>query len=265
MTREYLSFLKNILLDKKYRANHLEFRRLSKLARYTPTTTDILERPVEIVDTSSFFGMYREIFENEIYKFKTDSETPLIIDGGANIGLSIIYLKTLYPNAKIIAFEPDEKVFQTLQRNLQSFDVSNVELYQAALWSANTSLSFVAEGSDSGRLGNAEKAESITVEARRLKEFLAQKVDFLKLDIEGAELEVLEDCVDELKNVANLFVEYHSFVEQPQKIDRLFNILLTAGFRVNAHPCNTGKSPLCERNIYLGMDFQMNIFAYREA
>src|SRR5215213_8336724 len=99
MTGEYLSFLKNFLLDKKYRARHLESRRLSKLPRYTKTTTNLLEKPLEIVDASSFFGIYREVFENEIYKFKSASENPLIIDGGSNIGLSVIYLKSLYPNA----------------------------------------------------------------------------------------------------------------------------------------------------------------------
>jgi FkbM family methyltransferase len=264
MTREYLSFLKNFVVDKKYRAAHLEFRRLSKLARYTKTSTNLLEKPIEIVDTSSFFGMYREIFENEVYKFKSTSETPLIIDGGSNIGLTVIYLKSLYPNAKIIAFEPDENVFQVLKRNLHSFDINDVELHQAALWSENTVLTFMAEGADSGRVVNAEEAKNVKVNAVRLKEFLNQKIDFLKLDIEGAELEVLEDCVEDLKNVENLFVEYHSFADLPQKIDRLFNILLASGFRVNAHPCNPGKSPLCERKTYLGMDFQMNIFAYRK-
>ena len=73
MTREYLSFLKNLLSDQKYRAKHLEFRRLSKLPRYTKTTTNLLEKPVEIVDNSSFFGIYQEVFENEVYKFKSNS------------------------------------------------------------------------------------------------------------------------------------------------------------------------------------------------
>ncbi len=265
MTREYLNFLQNFLVNKKYRATHLEFRRLSKLPRYTKTTTNLLEKPIEIVDTSSFFGMYKEIFENEIYKFKSTSETPLIIDGGANIGLSVIYIKSLYPNAKIIAFEPDENVFQVLKKNLHSFEIGDVELHQAALWSENTELTFMAEGADSGRVVKTEEAKTVKVKALRLKDFLTAKIDFLKLDIEGAELEVLEDCVEDLKNVENLFVEYHSFADLLQKIDRLFNILLSSGFRVNAHPCNTGKSPLCERHSYLGMDFQMNIFAYREA
>jgi hypothetical protein len=146
---------------------------------------------------------------------------------------------------------------------LHSFGIDDVELYQAALWSENTDLTFMPEGADSGRVVNVEEAKTVKVKAVRLKEFLNQKIDFLKLDIEGAELEVLEDCLAELKNVENLFVEYHSFADLPQKIDRLFNILLSAGFRVNAQSFNTGKSPLCERKIYLGMDFQMNIFAHR--
>ncbi len=265
MTREFLSFLQNFLSDKKFRAGHLEMRRLSGLPRYTKTVTNLLGKPLEIVDNSSFFGMHKEIFGNEIYKFKSNSQTPFIIDGGSNIGLSIIYLKNLYPKARITAFEPDENLFRVLQRNLRSFGIEDVELHRAALWSENTELTFIAEGADSGRITSAGEAQTVQVKAVRLKDFLTQKIDFLKLDIEGAELEVLEDCVEPLKKVENLFVEYHSFAGKPQKIDRLFNILLASGFRVNAHPCGTEKSPLFERKTYLGMDFQMNIFAYREA
>src|SRR5687768_13825672 len=97
MTREYIEFLKRFLLDSEFRSKHLEFRRLSRLPRYFQTTTNLLGKPVEIVDNQSFIAIYREVFENEIYKFKSDSETPFIIDGGSNIGLSVIYLKTLFP------------------------------------------------------------------------------------------------------------------------------------------------------------------------
>jgi FkbM family methyltransferase len=264
MTREYLKFLYKFLADRNYRAKHLEFRRLSRLPRYTPTTTNLLGNPVELVDTSSFFGIYSEVFENETYKFKSKREAPFIIDGGANIGLSVIYLKTLYPQAKILAFEPDADLFQVLQRNLKSFAINDAELHQSALWSENTELTFMAEGTDSGRVVHTENIKTVQVKAVRLKDFLTRKIDFLKLDIEGAELVVLEDCSAELKMVENLFVEYHSFDDQPQKIGRLFELLIAAGFRVSAHPCNIDKSPLYERKSYLGMDFQMNIFAYRE-
>ena len=63
---------------------------------------------------------------------------PFIIDCGANIGLSVIYLKNLYPDAEIVAFEPDEQNFQLLQKNIASFGFKNVEARKEAVWTENT-------------------------------------------------------------------------------------------------------------------------------
>lgn len=265
MTKEYILFLRRMLLDVNFRHRHLELRRLTRMPRYSPATTDILGKPLEIVDNTSFFAMYDEIFENKIYRFAAKSDSPRIIDGGANIGMSAIFFKTLYPKAKVIAFEPDNGVHQVLKKNLASFGFEDIEVHEAALWSENTELSFLSEGADSGRVADTTDLQEVSVKAVRGKDFLLEHVDFLKLDIEGAELEVLEDCFDVLQNVDNLFVEYHSFAGKPQTVGRLFEILIDAGFRIKGSVPNMPKSPFCDRGQYLGMDFLMNVFAYREA
>ena len=68
----------------------------------------------------SFADMVEEIFEQEIYKFKTDSEIPYIIDAGANIGLSMLYFAENFPSAQIICFEPDKVIFSILKENMGS-------------------------------------------------------------------------------------------------------------------------------------------------
>lgn len=263
MTREYLLFLKRFLIDRRFRHNHLEMRRLSKLPRYCRTTTDIIGKRIEIVDNTSFFAIYEEIFHKEIYRFKSHTETPRIIDGGANIGLGSIYFKLLFPRATVIAFEPDPEVCSVLRSNLASFGFDDVQVREEALWSREGKLSFLVDGADSGRLDDQKGDSSVSVKATRAKDLLDQPVDFLKLDIEGAELEVLEDCSDALGNVENLFVEYHSFARKPQKIDRLFQILAEAGFRTKASTPSAQDRPFEERGEYLGMDFVMNIYAFR--
>ena len=65
----------------------------------------------------------------------------------------------------------------------------------------------------------------------RLRNLLERKVQLLKLDIEGAELEVLRDCGARLQNVERLFVEHHSFLGRPQQLGEFFGILEAAGFR----------------------------------
>ena len=102
-----------------------------------------------------------------------------------------------------------------------------------AVWIADTSLSFHAEGADGGRIESPEATTdgSFTVDACDLRSFLQEPIDFLKMDIEGAEVDVLMHCVNDLSNVSNLFVEYHSYANQPQRFNELANVLTDAGFR----------------------------------
>ena len=66
---------------------------------------------LKIPDSASYLSSREEIFDQQIYRFNTSNSKPYIVDCGANIGLSIIYFKQLFPNAEIVAFEPDEKIF----------------------------------------------------------------------------------------------------------------------------------------------------------
>jgi FkbM family methyltransferase len=243
----------------------LALRRIKQRRRYEPFETQLLGHPLQVVDSLSFYYSFKEIFERQIYSFVSNAETPRIIDGGANIGLSILFFKQLYPHASIIGFEPDPRVFRTLQRNVATFQLMDVELVNAALWSTNTTLDFKAEGADAGTIVNAEGKASVAATAVRLRDYLRNPVDMLKLDIEGAEVEVLQDCGDRLEGVQNLFVEYHSFVNQPQRLDELLTVLRRAGLRVQIHTQFSSPRPLRDRPVQLGMDLRLNVFGYREA
>ncbi|HEY9295152.1 MAG TPA: FkbM family methyltransferase, partial [Phormidium sp.] len=219
-----------------------------------------------VVDSASFVSMYDEIFQKEIYKFTCDHESPLIVDCGSNIGLSIIYFKKIFPHSKILAFEPDRKVFQVLNSNIASFDFTNIKVINKAVWHSETTLEFMSEGADGGRVveTDGQNFSKYSVETVRLRDYLQGAVDFLKIDIEGAEIEVLQDCKDLLHNVSNLFIEYHSFVDRPQAIHLLTSILFEAGFRVHIHPSIISPHPFVSRIIHMEMDMQLNVFAYRD-
>lgn len=259
----------NFIRHQDYRDSYnkqQEINRLKKLPRYEEGNTDALfQKTVYFKDSASFSFIYDEIFEKEIYKFKSKTKTPYIIDAGANIGLGVIYFKQLYPNAEIVAFEPDEKVFETLEKNVISFDLNNVQLIKKGLWNEETTLRFHSEGADAGRLAiETDTQEIVEIQTIRLREFLNKPVDMLKIDIEGAETKVLEDCKDLLHNVQYLFVEYHSFINQEQELHKLLNILNGAGFRYNIqHIGILSQTPFVEINSFLEMDLQLNIFAYR--
>jgi FkbM family methyltransferase len=233
--------------------------------RFVKAAIPFLGKQLMIVDIASFRFMEQEIFCKQIYKFTCKNPQPFIIDAGANIGLSVIYFKQLYPDCEILAFEPDKNVFDALRLNVQSFGLNNVELIPKALWDELTTLQFYAEGADGGRIAvHGESAQLDVVPTIRLRQFLNRKVDFLKIDIEGAEIRVLEDCKDLLNNVERIFLEYHSFKGEEQSLHRILDILQGAGFRYNIkHTGVFSNHPFEEINSYMGMDLQLNIFAYR--
>ena len=217
-----------------------------------------------MLDGESYLYTHSEIFEREIYRFESSSPSPLIIDGGANIGLSVIYFKTLFPQSRVIAFEPDPDIFRVLERNCATF-APDAELVAKGLWSRETALSFVQDASEAGHIAynGTDPSKLITIPTVRLRDYLDQHVDMLKLDIEGAETEVLTDCADKLGNVERIFVEYHSFVGQPQSLHTVTGILAAAGFRVQVQSINVCPHPFIERPVYFGMDMQLNIYGYR--
>ena len=71
-----------------------------------------------------------------------------------------------------------------------------------------------------------EIVEKNNVRCVRLNDLLNEEIDFLKIDIEGAELPVLKDCSDNLKNVKNLFVEYHGKYDEMFKLNEILEILV---------------------------------------
>ena len=251
-------------ISPSYRKEYDEYQRLIHLPRYTETTTTLLGKEIKVPDAASFLFMKKEIFDQEIYRFNSATETPYVVDCGANIGLSIIYFKTLFPEANIIGFEPDSKIFDILTHNLQVAGWRDVVLHKYAVWSNKTTLRFSAEGADGGRIEAEDTSAKERVEAIRLKEYINQPIDFLKIDIEGAETEIIEDCKDQLHFVRNMFIEYHSFVNRPQTLDRILSIIKESGFRFYIHtPGLHSKQPFIHVQESLGMDMQLNIYCIR--
>jgi FkbM family methyltransferase len=226
----------------------------------------------EIKVPNAFWHLHslNEIFIEETYKFKTSNPSPLIIDCGSNIGLSIIYFKINHPHARVIGFEPDPNIFELLENNLKQFDFSNVEINNQAVWIKDDEIIFNAIGDLGGTLSftekiNQEYSNEIVVKAIRLKNLLREnKVDFLKIDVEGAEFELLDDCFDELINVENIFIEYHRLKGKNIQVGSFISKLEEKGFRIYIKEAwNNLPNPYCHKDFAPMYDLQLNIFGYR--
>ena len=285
LNEQEVIFTKDLIEDKKYlrkvkqymnninklgnnkRFSDEDYKLLQNTPRFTEVSVSFFDNKIKIPDSASSLFLNRELFGLEIYKFETDKNNPLIIDCGANIGFSIIYFKTLYPNSKIIAFEPDQKIFEYLTYNINSFDFGNIELINKGLWKEKTTLKFYSEGADGGRIAIENDMNNIIqIETVKLSKYLQNnEVDFLKIDIEGAETEVLFECQDELKNVKNLFIEYHSFANEKQTLSIILDILEKNDFRYYIDRTSVKSNhPFCNISTYEGFDNQLNIFGYRK-
>lgn len=243
-----------------------ELRNLSGLPRYTKGEFTWDETKLQFPDAASFVFTYKEVFGKEIYRFETSNKTPLIIDCGANIGLSVIYFKILHPGARVIAFEPERSIFGYLQQNTGALKLAGIELINKAVWKQDEVLVFNNEGADASRISSLHEGDSFAssyeVEAVRLSGFLQQEVDLLKLDIEGAEIEVMKEIEPRLKNVKRVFIEYHSFDDTPQELDTILAILTRNGFHYYIDAPNpTRTMPFIDKTTFLSFDFFLNIYA----
>lgn len=243
-----------------------EMTRLRKLPRGTPTTTFLISPGIETLDGGSVANQFRQIFCQNAFLFEADNEQLRIIDCGANVGVFSLYFASRFPKASITAFEPDPEVFAVLERNVaRCCSHPAIELVQAAVTGGpERFVGFCADHCDAGRIAVDPIGDaSIRVKAVRLRDYLSEPCDLLKLDIEGAEVDVLNDCESCLGRVRRIFVEFHSFVRQPQRLDEAIGVLSRAGFRLFIQSGLCPQQPFVSVEEFLGMDSTLEIWGVR--
>lgn len=163
------------------------------------------------VDVRTLF----QIFFKKEYQIKELTSAEFIIDCGANIGLSAVYFANKFPNAKIIAIEPDKENFRVLKINAAPY--KNIECLEMAVWPTETSLELSDPGI--GSWGYQTKAslngniKAITID--RILELNGMKqIDLLKIDIEGGEEALFSTNYQEwLSKTKTIAIELHEFLK----------------------------------------------------
>lgn len=191
---------------------------------------------VLINDGPNFAVLYQDIVVRQIYDFQAKRKDPVILDCGSNIGASILYFKSRYPNARVVGFEPDPAVLRYLQENISRNNLTDVRIVQAAVGGREGRLTFYADGKYGSCLAHLS-SESIPegwtkqdVPCVKLSDYLSEPIDFLKMNIEGAEWEALADCGDRLKLIREMAIEYHHLPGVPRTLHQILNLLDEIGF-----------------------------------
>lgn len=141
----------------------------------------------------------------------------IIVDAGANIGMASIYYAHRYPDARIIALEPEASNFAMLARNVKPY--SGILPLNAALWNRDGYIAVSSTGPASNKVGFVvQEGEGVGAAARALtmrtlmRETGIHSIDILKVDIEGAEKEVFASC-DWMGSVRCLAIELHDWIK----------------------------------------------------
>lgn len=154
------------------------------------------------------------------YDFSLPMAPKVIVDAGANIGLSAVFFANKYPDALILAIEPDEGNFKVLQKNVAHY--AQITALREAVWSENKQICLIDPGTGNhgfqtvaeGVVNGNRKGfvQAITMDALIDKMGL-QRIDILKLDIEGAEKEVFETSERWIGRVGSIMVELHDHLK----------------------------------------------------
>ena len=177
--------------------------------------------PFYLRDLTSDIATFDQVFIDQEYDFVMKKAPRVIVDAGANIGLSSIYFANKYPESKIIAIEPENSNDEMLKNNVAPY--SNIVSLNAALWNENEEINlvdpgrgnwgFLTEGDGdrcqaehSGKM--CHKIQGMTINKIMEKNGI-EKIDVLKIDIEGAEREVFMNSSSWIGKIDALIIELH--------------------------------------------------------
>lgn len=186
-----------------------------------------------------FEYIYNEIFRESIYSSDI-VEPKLIVDIGAHIGLASMYFHLQFPNAHILAYEPNPYLLPILKQNIETNNIKNINVIPTAIANKNGFRDFYIDSEDewysnSGFLehgwDNSLNLSKIQVETINFRDILEQKPNIVKIDVEGTEMSLIKHNLELLTNVDLFLIEFHSGPNQ--SLTKFLNYFKNRGFRVS--------------------------------
>lgn len=202
---------------------------------------DTVKTICDFSNTEPIFMNYIEFFEDKIYDNFDIHNLNVVFDVGANVGLWSQYILTRGAN-KVYSFEPNRKAQEQLYKNFLNNE--KVTIIPYGLYSEKTTIPFYVDDNNSLisstliENGTSQTptyyVDTVTLEEMMLK-YNVEKIDLLKMDIEGAEFSIFEKMSnDTLSKIDSVLIEYHGFYfnDGDKKIKNLIDRLTDAGFQI---------------------------------
>lgn len=171
-----------------------------------------------------------EIFLNDEYtpilKCIHGTNTPTIVDLGANIGGFALFLFENYPESKVVSVEAAPDTYKILKRNQEINSERDWSIVQAAIWTENGHVNLDRRDASTGHRVATGESGGESIVARRLDDILAEvgvvDIDLMKMDIEGAESAIVPVNEEVFKRTQILIIEIHTDRIDPAPV---YNIL----------------------------------------
>lgn len=181
-----------------------------------------MEDSFSVLTGSPLYFIVEDVKRYEKYYKVSDED--IVLDAGANEGiLSLIYSKKVGPKGKVYAFEPDQMNLKTLKQNLAlNTNIENIELQWKGLWNKRDQILFYESGTVGASVfANVQNADRKQIEVISIDEFVRaqniSRLDFIKIDVEGAEVEVISGAVETLRSLEpNLAIATYHYVNEEQ-------------------------------------------------
>lgn len=175
--------------------------------------------PITFRLNTSDIPTFEQVFlEHQYSDSPCRTKIKFIIDGGANVGYASLYFANRYPEARIIAVEPEPSNFGCLNTNVRTY--KNITTIQAAIWpeSAPLRITNPDEQKYAFQVGAQGRASEMNVRGITINELLerskAEEIDILKLDVEGAEENIFSFNYENwLDKVDTLYIELHDWLK----------------------------------------------------
>ena len=195
---------------------------------------------IDISNTEPVFMNYEEFFIDKVYDNLDLDNCKTVLDIGANVGLWTKYI--LSRNArKVYCFEPNKKALSHLKYGLRNDN--NATIVEKAVYKENATLKFYINDENSltsSVLPESGHSPSYDVDAISLENAInltgENKIDLVKIDIEGAEFDIIENLPQHVfDRIDSFLIEYHDFyfTEGMAKVDALEKQLEDAGYTIH--------------------------------
>lgn len=193
----------------RYRAATFLRSRGMKLSTFSVRPPGVAERVHIRMDTSDI-PAYRQVFKREEYgELRSAGRVQTIVDCGANIGLTSVYFLNIFPDARVIAIEPDPSNANMCRRNLAPYG-ARATVIEAGVWSHRTRLTVQSKGAGKEWGTEVRSDPNGATEAIDIPSLGLSSIDILKVDIEGSEREMFGPTarawIDSVRNIA---IELH--------------------------------------------------------